>query len=219
MKTKRKIAPRRRRDAAATREALLSAGADLFAQRGFDGATIGRIARLAKANTAMISYYFGGKKGLYHAILTDSFSLAQERLRILRSTPLSAENRFKQFVEAWSGFMARRPALPAMIVRELVSGGRLIDDRVFPYFLSILGFVKEVIEQGVKDGRFRPVNPLMTHISLMGSLAFFFATAPFREKMFSQKKVCGPAPSTEEFVGHIQEMMIHGIAARHAGNR
>ncbi|MCP4657706.1 MAG: helix-turn-helix transcriptional regulator, partial [bacterium] len=55
--------PRGHYDAAATREALLEAATELFAERGFDGAKVEAIARRAGVNKAMISYHFGGKQG------------------------------------------------------------------------------------------------------------------------------------------------------------
>src|SRR5256885_2136336 len=63
----------RRRDAVATRDALLSAGRELFAERGYDGVPVAAIARKARVNKAMINYYFGGKRKLYRAIVSTTF--------------------------------------------------------------------------------------------------------------------------------------------------
>ena len=63
----------RRRDAAATRDALLAAGAELFAERGYDGVRVAAIADTAGVNKAMISYHFGGKRQLYLAIVKATF--------------------------------------------------------------------------------------------------------------------------------------------------
>lgn len=48
---------------------LLEAGLQCFASRGLDGVTIREIARLSGQNSASITYYFGGKEGLYRAVL------------------------------------------------------------------------------------------------------------------------------------------------------
>src|SRR5215831_4871619 len=66
-----RAAARRPRDAAATREALLAAGTELFAERGYDGVPVWSIARAAGVNKAMISYHFGGKLNLYQTIADD----------------------------------------------------------------------------------------------------------------------------------------------------
>ena len=53
--------------AADSRARLLSAALRLFAEHGFAKTSIRQIAEAAGANTALISYYFGDKKGLYNA--------------------------------------------------------------------------------------------------------------------------------------------------------
>ena len=63
----------RRRDAAATRQALLAAGTELFAERGYDGVPVAAIAARAGVNKAMINYHFGGKRKLYVAIVSATF--------------------------------------------------------------------------------------------------------------------------------------------------
>lgn len=48
---------------------LLEAGLQCFADRGLEGVTIREIASLSGQNSASIAYYFGGKEGLYRAVL------------------------------------------------------------------------------------------------------------------------------------------------------
>lgn len=64
--------PRRRRDAEATRDALLHAGAALFEERGYRAATVREIGLRAGVDPALIARYFGGKEGLYLAVLERS---------------------------------------------------------------------------------------------------------------------------------------------------
>ena len=47
----------------------MEAAGRLFAARGFDGVSTRELARAAKVNISAITYYFGGKDGLYHAVL------------------------------------------------------------------------------------------------------------------------------------------------------
>lgn len=54
---------------ATTRERVLEAASELFAHRGFRGASARAISAQAGANAAAISYHFRGKRGLYEAVL------------------------------------------------------------------------------------------------------------------------------------------------------
>jgi len=64
----------RKRDADATRAAILAAAKVHFAKSGYDGAFLRDIAADAGADAALINRYFGGKEGLFQAALKDSIS-------------------------------------------------------------------------------------------------------------------------------------------------
>lgn len=52
-----------------TKARLLDAAGEVFSAKGYHRATIREICALAEANLASVNYHFGGKKGLYKALL------------------------------------------------------------------------------------------------------------------------------------------------------
>lgn len=54
-----------------SKQRILEAATKLFARNGFNGISIREICKEADINICMISYYFGGKKELYQAIIED----------------------------------------------------------------------------------------------------------------------------------------------------
>ncbi len=60
--------PRRRRDAAATREAILEAATRRFATQGYGGAGVREIAADAGVTAALVNRYFGSKEGLFDEV-------------------------------------------------------------------------------------------------------------------------------------------------------
>ena len=56
-------------DQLSTKNALIEAAGQLFADLGFDGASIREIAKRANANMAAIGYHFNGKENLYRETL------------------------------------------------------------------------------------------------------------------------------------------------------
>ena len=77
-------APTRRRDPDASRRAILDAAEALFAERGYDGASMGEIGRRAGVSSALPSYFFGGKEQLYVAVLERLIAAREERPRAAR---------------------------------------------------------------------------------------------------------------------------------------
>jgi AcrR family transcriptional regulator len=59
----------RQRDATRTRQRILDAALAEFADKGYAGARVREIAQRAGVNTQLISYYFGGKDGLYNELV------------------------------------------------------------------------------------------------------------------------------------------------------
>jgi TetR/AcrR family transcriptional regulator len=208
----------RRRDAVATREALLAAGAELFAERGYDGVPVAAIAARARVNKAMISYHFGGKRNLYLAIVTATFGEIVAGVERLAASAKPAPEVLRELV-ALVGEMAtrRHPHFCAMMLREVVAGGKHLDPVVIDQPARILGAVQRIVARGVREGDLRPVDPLLTHLSLVGSLVFFFGTTRFRERVLTTRRPAIRPPDAAAYVKHIQDLLSHGLAAERAG--
>jgi AcrR family transcriptional regulator len=67
--------PKRRRDAAATRSAILEAATRRFAFQGYQGAGVREIAADAGVNAAMVNRYFGSKEGLFAEVVERAFDI------------------------------------------------------------------------------------------------------------------------------------------------
>ncbi|MFI5143086.1 MAG: CerR family C-terminal domain-containing protein [Thermoanaerobaculales bacterium] len=72
---------------AATRERLLDAAEELFAAKGFAGASIRDITTAAECNLAAVNYHFDGKTGLYREVF-------RRRLAVLREQRVGSVRRF-----------------------------------------------------------------------------------------------------------------------------
>jgi AcrR family transcriptional regulator len=63
----------RRRDAEATRRAILDAAAEVSTRNGYDGTVMRDVARLAGSDTRLITRYFGSKEGLFAQVVDEAF--------------------------------------------------------------------------------------------------------------------------------------------------
>jgi len=66
----------KKKDAAATREAILVAARAAFTRLGYDRAGVRQIAAAAGANVALVNRYFGSKERLFDEAVTSTFSVA-----------------------------------------------------------------------------------------------------------------------------------------------
>lgn len=93
----------RRRNAAATRDAILQAAREAFVRQGYDGAGVREIAAAAGVTAMMVNRYFGSKEGLFAAVA------AQTMVDPIIATGdnLEAPDRARRIAEALVAITAR----------------------------------------------------------------------------------------------------------------
>lgn len=80
------MAEKKDKEPGAAKERLLEAGLDIFGKHGYEAATTRMIAAQAGVNISAIPYYFGGKEGLYHAVVASIVTGMQQVSGELRTT-------------------------------------------------------------------------------------------------------------------------------------
>lgn len=192
----------------------MRAAGDLFARHGFEGTRTEEIARRAGVNKAMINYHFGGKLGLYERILFEAFEAAARRLDEILEASGSVPESLRQASRAFADLAAERPEFPSIVIREAISGGRHLSRAMLPSFLGVFGRIRGLLERGMAEGSLRSVDPLMTHLLLVGSLMFFAASEPLRRRLIAEGGVApSGAPTSGEFAEHVATVLIRGLAA------
>ena len=68
------------RDSDKVRRDLLAAARDHFLKRDFKAVSLRQIASSAGVNGAMVNYYFGGKQGLYLAMVDEVFESLESKM-------------------------------------------------------------------------------------------------------------------------------------------
>ncbi|WP_344235104.1 TetR/AcrR family transcriptional regulator [Kribbella hippodromi] len=100
----------RRRDAERSKQQLLDAAVIEFGAHGFSGARVSEIAARAGVNKQLISYYFGGKEGLYRAV-ADSWRAAEPDLT-------SNARTISEVVGAYARASIEQPDMLRLLIRE-----------------------------------------------------------------------------------------------------
>jgi len=176
------------------------------------------IADRAGVNKAMVNYHFGGKRGLYLAIVGAIFAEIVSRVESLAESPRPAPELLRELVAAVGELATRRhPHFCTMMLREVLASGGRFEPELVDKPVRLLAAVQRIVARGVREGDFRPVDPLLTHLSLVGSLVFFFATARFRERVLADRRLAIEPPDAVAYVRHIQDLITHGLAAQAPG--
>jgi TetR/AcrR family transcriptional regulator len=173
-----------RTESGRTRERIKAAAAEVFIEKGLDGARMQAIADRAGANKAMIYYYFHSKEELFEAVIRETF---EELFRLFSGIQpernLDPGKLIPQIVHIHMKFLADHPYIPKIMVRELHSGNRIAEKVLREIFAKMkigqyFNFIK-VLDSGAKAGKIRRVDPLQTLWNIVALNIFYFVARPF----------------------------------------
>jgi AcrR family transcriptional regulator len=111
-----------------TRAALLDAARAVFAEQGYQGATVRGIATRAGVDAAMVNHWFGGKQGLFAATIELPFEPADLLDRVLEGPlDLMAERLVRTFVTLWDTHEGRFASLMLSVASQQMAATMLAE--------------------------------------------------------------------------------------------
>ena len=151
-------APRLNRRQAAkvrTRQKVLDAARQLFAERGYEPATIRDIARGAGMSTGAVFANFQDKAELFEAVLTADLVKLAETMKAAAAAEGSVRTRLLAALGAgYHGSLEQLPLVQAVIARswfQPVAAEMRTRDAIKP----ILSIVTDAVQAGVREGELR----------------------------------------------------------------
>lgn len=211
-----------REDGAQTRQQLLEVAGRVFAERGYMYATSKEICERAKANIAAVNYHFGGKDGLYAAVLEEAHArlVSIDIVTQVTQSTASAADKLRLLLSQIVGEIAKRDEGAwelRVLSRELMSPTPLVDrmmkNQVVPKARLVTGMIGEIL--GVP-----PTHPAVSRstVSIVGPCMFLLIASPdWQKKIFPALLV-----ETETLIDHMVAFALGGlqsIAAELRGSR
>ena len=218
MATRRTSSAGRRRTqevrSATSRQRLLTAAAAEFAARGFAGASVDRIARVARVNKAMIYYHFASKAALYREILRDMFEAVAVRVAAAAGATATPDDKVRAFVDAIATEAEARPHFPPIWFREIAEGGAHLDSTTLASIAAVVKSLRHILHEGCAAGRFRPVDPLLVHAGIVGPILLYFASASLRGRLQRGGVTGASTISRDDVVAHVQRVALMALEGR-----
>lgn len=132
-----------------TRERLLEAAAEVFAEHGYEAATVREICRRAGANVAAVNYHFGGKEMLYASMLKHFMAVCAARHPLDAGTgpDSTPEERLYAFVRnLLYRIMGDDEAHGKLVAQETIDPSPAFDDIVHEFMLPVRAAVEDVVK-------------------------------------------------------------------------
>ncbi len=170
-----------------SRAAILRAAAKEFAEFGVAGARTDAIAKQARVNKALLYYYFQDKDTLYGAVLENAFAGLKEAIFRVLDGDLPVREKILAYVGTYFDFIASHQDYPKLMQREMMRAregqSEYIDKLVKSYIQPVFRRLAEVLQQGISQGEFRPVDPAHFVPSMVAMIVFYFSSAPVMKKI------------------------------------
>jgi AcrR family transcriptional regulator len=167
------------RDADRSKDAILRAAGNLFAEAGFDGVSLNEIAASAGLSRGTPSYFFGSKADLYAAVLKRAFEERESATRraceplLLWATsenPDSIRGALTAAVTGYLDFLLRHPAFLRLVLREELAGASRL--RSVPRESKAIEEAFETVRSVAANRGLRPFD-IQEAVLVFVSLTFF----------------------------------------------
>ena len=154
-----------------TQTKIINAATELFAEQGYQKATISEIAGKAGLSEAAIYEYFQGKEALLLAIpdvwVTDALEEAQEQLFGIKG----AFNKLRKFLWWYLRYIERDPLIAKIVFLFLKTNPNFLNTNVYPNVQAFYASLIEIFEEGRTSGEMKEdLNPYVARTIFLGTI-------------------------------------------------
>jgi TetR/AcrR family transcriptional regulator len=177
------------RNSEATKTQLLDAAEAEFAVTGLIAARMEVIAAQAGVTKATIYYYFPSKEELYRAVLGRCFTAALAMMEQLQLDCLPPDAALVRLLEQILCCMSENPRIGSILSLEAIQN----KGKYYPKQLGDLlyGTIVEILEQGMRAGVFRQLEPRHTAVNIVGTCTFYFTAQENLKYLWPGKRLLG----------------------------
>ncbi len=204
------------RPARVSPDRILAAAAAEFAERGYAGARVDRIARRARVNKAMLYYHFASKQGLYRTLLRQTFgAIAAQLQQIASDDALDPPRKLDVAVATLAAHIEAHRYFPSIMLREVADGGTHLDPDTLSAMAAVPKAFAAILRPGIADGAFRDMHPVAAYFTTIAPILMFVASSPVRKQLVSRQIVQLPGPplATDTFLADLTTSLQRAFAA------
>lgn len=194
-----------------TRTELLAAASELMIERDSVDISLADIANRAKSNVALVKYYFGNKEGLLLALVERDVHRAIDALTRLIATDMPAVMKMRHHVTGLLRTYHRYPYLNRL-VRHVIRDSSSERAKLLCHQLvqPICDFYEKLIAQGVVEGSFRKVDPMLLYFSVVGACDQMFSGRSILKALFGLEEIDDDL--RQRYIDHTVALLTQGLA-------
>lgn len=195
-----------------TREALLRATHEVLEESGGKLVPLAAICQRAGVDVAMVSYHFGGKRGLMVSLFESICASFVPELDSLLALPLTSPQKLEIHVRAIVRNFQRYPYVTQLMTDLIMSSDRATAKRLAETFARPLtAFYQRLFAQGLSRKELRRVDAMYFFFSIVGACEFLFAARPLLASAFGIRQI--DEQVERKYVSHTASLLLKGVSA------
>jgi len=160
-----------------TAERILDVAEEVFAEKGYEGATLRDVAQAAGLRTPSLYNHFEGKDALYAAVLERGIGPVLAAL--LSSASAGRRGDPDRVVREMMELLAQRPKLPRLVLHETLYGGKHLTRMLQEWIGPMLERAQQMVEEGPAAARWEREQLPNLVLAMYHIVVGYFAIAPF----------------------------------------
>jgi AcrR family transcriptional regulator len=199
---------------AGAREQLLDTASAIMREGDVIDISLSELSLRSGLNSALVKYYFGNKAGLLKALLDrDWQAIVTSVDALIQKDDWGPEAKLRRHISKVVDTFYQVPYLNRLTMRLVRESDDAEARRIADCYLSPMYRAYDVlIDEGVKAGVFRPVDPQLFYFTVTGAVDRFFSARLVLKHCFDQDTL------TEElrdrYRQHTVDIIMAGILAR-----
>lgn len=186
-----------------------------FADKGFRGTTVRDLASRVGITEAALYRYFPSKEALYQAIIDEKIA-APDPVESVEAAARAGDDR-AVFGTLARNFLEGGDTDPSFL-RILLYTGLEGHELSAPFFAQrirrVREFVAGYIAQRIRDGAFRPLDPVLGARAFLGMIVDYLIV----RQIFQQKDVYGEGHGPQQVADTFVSIFLDGIRRRDGGS-
>lgn len=138
------------------KEEIITEAARLFAERGYEGTSMGDLAERVGLRKASLFHHFESKDVLYITVLSQLVTGVQAALIEAAAVEGSFAHRLDVLNETITRIFGQEPHAARLLVREVMDWGPMMREALASEVQGVLRAAAQFIEAGQREGEFNP---------------------------------------------------------------
>ena len=180
------------------RHEIFHSSVALILKQGFTGTSMQEIAEAAGVGKSTLYDYFPTKDHVLLFVFEEELDVFQEQAESMAARDIPVQEKLNKILEAHLETLLNNKNFFTEISLQVMQLGQIVQQRIMKKRYAYQDLLRAVLDQGVREGIFRPVNTRLAARAMIETMEVLVYTTR-------------PTGTPREMLGDVLDIFMHGI--------